>query len=105
MKPTSVETEQTISGLEGLWRQVLPDFDPPCRSRLRGWLEIGPPATVEYAIRRACRNCWKAAREGRPLNAGKARAYCENVLKNEVEQKQAADGWSAVKEEREAVTQ
>jgi hypothetical protein len=101
MKPTSVETEEMVTGLEALWREALPDFEVPYRSRLRGWLEIGPFEVVQYAIQRTARKCWKANREGRPLNAGQARAYCEHVLENEMGQQQAGDGWAVVREERE----
>lgn len=102
MKPIDEYTEQLISGLEELWRQVLPDLETPFRSRLRSWLEIGPFETIEYAIQRTCRKAWMAARQGNAMNAGQCRAYCENVLKNEVERQQAAegqDGWSVSHEE------
>lgn len=97
MKRTSVATEQMVSGLEALWLEVLPGLETPFRSRLRSWLRIGTLSAVEYSIQRASRKCWKATREGRPLNAGQARAYAENVLRNEMEPRQAGDGqagWS-----------
>lgn len=105
MKRTSIEMEEMVNALEGLWREVLPSLEVPFRSRLRGWLEIGTLPTVEYAIRRTARKCWRAGREGRPMNSGQCRAYCQHVLEHEMEMQQAGDGWSVVKEEQEARAQ
>jgi hypothetical protein len=81
----------------------------PYRSRIQSWLELAPLSLCDYAIRRASRKCWKAPRKGRPLNARQARAYAENVLRNEMEQQKAGDGqagWSVSgKEEQEARAQ
>jgi hypothetical protein len=90
MSPINEYTEQLVNGLEALWIEAIPEYETPYRSRLRSWLKVAPPTTVEYGIRRASRKRWKAALEGRPMSAGQTRAYCEHVILNEVAARQAA---------------
>jgi hypothetical protein len=94
VKRPSVGTEEMVTGLEALWREVLPSLEVPFRSRLRSWLRIGTLSAVQYSIHRTARKCWKAGREGRPMNSGMARAYCEHVLEHEMEMQQAGAGWA-----------
>jgi hypothetical protein len=61
----------------------------PYRSRIQSWVELAPLSLCDCAIRRASRKRWKAAREDRPLTEGQTRAYCENVIKNEVQLRMA----------------
>jgi hypothetical protein len=102
VKPIDVEMEQQVSSLESLWGEVLPDFEAPFRSRFRSWLQIGPLERVEYAINRTARKAWKAGREGRPMNSGQARSYCQHVLENEAGIQREGEGWHVVREERES---
>jgi hypothetical protein len=112
MTQEQLEQVRQAHALQALWRELFPDIaeEAPYQSRLQKWLQLGGPDLCEYALRRTARKRWKAGREGKPLNAGQARAYCEHVIKNELEGrcgrfglKELGDGWSVnAQEEQEA---